>query len=98
MHDSFGNGFVAALRYRLQLLCKLQLPNAMPTLFVGIRISSGIAAIGAIVGELFAGSSRVGVGGLGYAINYANTLLQTDYPFALVIFASGLGFVFFFVA
>jgi NitT/TauT family transport system permease protein len=98
MHNSFGNGFVAALRYRLQLLWKLQLPNAMPALFVGIRISSGIAVIGAIVGELFAGSSRVGVGGLGYAITYANAQLQTDYLFALVIFASGLGFAFFFVA
>jgi NitT/TauT family transport system permease protein len=70
----------------------------MPALFVGIRIASGIAVIGAIVGELFAGSSRVGVGGLGYAINYANTQLQTDYLFALVIFASGLGFAFFFLA
>jgi NitT/TauT family transport system permease protein len=98
MHNSFGNGFVPALRYRLQLLWKLQLPNAMPALFVGIRIASGIAVIGAIVGELFAGSSRVGVGGLGYAINYANTQLQTDYLFALVIFASGLGFAFFFLA
>lgn len=98
MHNSFGNGLIPALRYRLQLLWKLQLPSAMPALFVGIRISSGIAVIGAIVGELFAGSSRVGVGGLGYAITYANYQLQTDYLFALVFFASGLGFAFFFLA
>jgi NitT/TauT family transport system permease protein len=98
MHNSFGNGFIPALRYRLQLLWKLQLPSSMPALFVGIRISSGIAVIGAIVGELFAGSSRVGVGGLGYAITYANAQLQTDYLFALVFFASGLGFAFFFLA
>ena len=98
MHNSFGSGFIPALRYRLQLLWKLRLPNAMPALFVGVRISSGLAVIGAIVGELFAGSSRVGVGGFGYAINYANAQLQTDYLFALVIFASGLGFTFFFLA
>jgi NitT/TauT family transport system permease protein len=98
MHNSFGNGLFAAVRYRLQLLWKLQLPHAMPALFVGIRISSGIAVIGAIVGELFAGSSRVGVGGFGYTITIANNQLQTDYLFALVIFASGLGFAFFFVA
>jgi NitT/TauT family transport system permease protein len=98
MHNSFGSRFIPALRYRLQLLWKLRLPNAMPALFIGVRISSGLAVIGAIVGELFAGSRRVGVGGFGYAINYANAQLQTDYLFALVIFASGLGFTFFFLA
>jgi NitT/TauT family transport system permease protein len=80
-----------------QILFKLRLPHAMPNLFVGIRISSGIAVIGAIIGELFAGSSRVGEGGLGYAITYANAQLETDYLFALVFAATVLGFVFFFV-
>ena len=56
----------------------------MPSLFVGIRIASGIAVIGAITGELYAGSSRVGEGGLGYSILYASSQLQTDYLFALV--------------
>jgi NitT/TauT family transport system permease protein len=52
---------------------------------VGIRIASGIAVIGAITGELYAGSSRVGEGGLGYSILYASSQLQTDYLFALVL-------------
>ncbi len=82
---------------RAQILFKLRLPHAMPNLFVGIRISSGIAVIGAIVGELFAGSSRVGEGGLGYAITYANAQLETDYLFALVLAATILGFLFFFI-
>lgn len=82
---------------RSQILFKLRLPHSMPNLFVGIRISSGIAVIGAIVGELFAGSSRVGEGGLGYSITYANAQLETDYLFALVLAATILGFLFFFL-
>lgn len=79
---------------RGQLLFKLRLPYAVPSLFVGIRIASGIAVIGAITGELYAGSSRVGVGGLGYSILYAYSQLQTDYLFALVLAAIVLGFGF----
>ncbi len=82
---------------RRQLLFKLRLPYAVPSLFVGIRIASGIAVIGAITGELYAGSSRVGEGGLGYSILYASSQLQTDYLFALVLAATVLGFSFFFV-
>lgn len=82
---------------RRQLLLKLRLPHAVPSLFVGIRIASGISVIGAITGELYAGSSRVGEGGLGYSILYASTQLQTDYLFALVMAATALGFSFFFL-
>jgi NitT/TauT family transport system permease protein len=80
-----------------QLLFKLRLPHAVPSLFVGIRIASGIAVIGAITGELYASSSRVGVGGLGYSIIYAASQLQTDYLFALVLAATVLGSAFFFI-
>ena len=79
-----------------QRLLKLRLPHAVPALFVGIRIASGIAVIGAITGELYAGSSRVGEGGLGYSILYASSQLQTDFLFALVAAATVLGFSFFF--
>jgi NitT/TauT family transport system permease protein len=82
---------------RAQKLFKLRLPHAVPSLFVGIRIASGIAVIGAITGELFAGSSQVGVGGLGYSILYASSQLQTDYLFALVFAATVLGFSFFYI-
>ena len=60
-----------------QILFKLRLPNALPNLFTGIRISAGISVIGGITGELFAGSTRVGEGGLGYAIIYANNQMET---------------------
>ncbi len=80
-----------------QILFKLRLPNALPNLFTGIRISAGIAVIGAITGELFAGSTRVGEGGLGYAIIYASNQMETPYLFALVFAATVLGFSFFFL-
>jgi NitT/TauT family transport system permease protein len=82
---------------RGQVLFKLRLPSAVPSLFVGIRIASGIAVIGAITGELYAGSSREGVGGLQNSILYASSQLQTDYLFALVLAATVLGFSIFFV-
>jgi NitT/TauT family transport system permease protein len=79
-----------------QILFKLRLPNALPNLFTGIRISAGISVIGGITGELFAGSTRVGEGGLGYAIIYASNQMETGYLFALVFAATVLGFSFFF--
>ena len=82
---------------RAQLLLKLRLPHAVPDLFVGIRIASGLAVIGSIIGELYAGSSQVGQGGLGYSILYASTQLQTDYLFALVLATTVLGFSFLFL-
>ena len=45
-----------------QILSKLRFPHALPYLFVGVRISSGIAVIGALTGEWFAGSGRAGQG------------------------------------
>jgi NitT/TauT family transport system permease protein len=80
-----------------QILRNLRLPHALPSLFVGVRIASGIAVIGALTGEWFAGSGQVGHGGLGYSILYAQAQLETAYLFALVIAASVLGFAFLFL-
>lgn len=80
-----------------QILFKLRLPHALPSLFTGVRISAGISVIGGLTGELFAGSTRVGEGGLGYAIIYASNQMETSYLFALVFAATLLGFSFFFI-
>jgi NitT/TauT family transport system permease protein len=80
-----------------QVLFKLRLPHAVPALFVGMRIASGLAVIGAVTGELYAGTSAGGQGGLGYSILYASTQLQTDYLFALVAATTVLGFGFVFI-
>ena len=97
VEENFVHLFLMHNASPAQILFKLRLPYAVPSLFVGIRIASGIAVIGAITGELYAGSSRVGAGGLGYSILYASSQLQTDYLFALVAAATVLGFVFFFL-
>ncbi len=80
---------------RLQVLVRLRLPHALPALFTGLRISSGLSVIGAFTGEWFASSNTVGQGGLGYSIIYANSQLQTDYLFALVLACAALGSSFF---
>jgi NitT/TauT family transport system permease protein len=77
-------------------LFKLRLPHALPNIFVGLRIASGAAVIGALVGETFAGSTSVGHGGLGYASIYALSQLQTPYLFAIVLISSLMGLLFFF--
>jgi NitT/TauT family transport system permease protein len=79
-----------------RILVKLRLPSALPHIFTGLRIASGIAVVGAITGELFASSNTVGQGGLGYTITYASSQMQTAYLFALVLTSSALGFLFYF--
>ena len=97
VEENLVNLFLMHSASRGQILFKLRLPHAVPSLFTGIQIASGIAVIGAITGELYAGSSQVGAGGLGYSILYAYSQLQTDYLFALVFAASVLGFALFFL-
>src|SRR4029077_2796392 len=72
---------------RWQILFKLRLPNAIPQIFTGIKISSGLAMIGAIVGEFIAG------GGLGGLIDAARNQQRLDKVFAAVLIASFAGIV-----
>ncbi len=79
---------------RRQTLFKLRLPSAVPYLVSGAKISSGLAVVGAIVGEFFTGfgSTRFG---LGYMIMQSTTLLKTDLLFAAVLVSTALGVVVF---
>jgi len=79
---------------RWQVLCKLRLPNAVPYIITGARTSSGVAVIGAIVGEFFAGTSSGRIG-LGYLIRQKVGLLKTEELFAAVIASTLLGVVIF---
>ena len=65
-------------------LVKLQLPHAIPDIFVGLRVSAGLSVIGAIVGEISAGFGTQSFG-LGYLITAATGKLNTAYAFAAVI-------------
>jgi len=80
----------------LMTLFKLRLPNALPSLFVGMKIAAGASVVGALVGETFAGSSAIGHGGLGYSSVYALNQLDTPYLFALVITSSVMGLAFYY--
>ncbi len=70
---------------------KLKLPYALPHILTGLKVSGGLAIIGAIVGEF------VGGGGLGGVIDEARTLQRIDRVFAAVLLAAGLGLIFFMV-
>ncbi len=69
---------------RMQELLKLRLPNAVPYLVTGAKISCGLAVIGAIVGEIYAGFQGEHIG-LGTLITRANASLDTSYVFAGVL-------------
>jgi NitT/TauT family transport system permease protein len=67
---------------RWKTLLKLQIPSAIPYILAGLRISIGLATIGAIVGEFIAG------GGLGNLIDSARTQQRVDLVFSGVLASS----------
>ena len=79
---------------RWQTLWKLRLPASVPHLAVGAKISSGLSVVGAIVGEIFAGSGEA-QRGLGYLINQTSGFLKTSELFAAVLTSALLGIAIF---
>lgn len=79
---------------RLARLVKLELPSALPNVVTGLRVASGLAVIGAIVGEFVAGFSE-GAAGLGITVLSAYRELRTDLLFAAVLSSSLLGLALF---
>lgn len=77
---------------RLTQFTKLAVPNALPQLLTGIRISAGLSVIGAIVGEEFfqAGSPGLGMRLLQYLDQVAYNRL-----YACLILSSLLGIAFY---
>jgi NitT/TauT family transport system permease protein len=75
---------------RWQVLWKLRLPNSVPNLVTGAKISSGLSVIGAIIGEFFVGYSTKNFG-LGYLILMTSGQLKTPYLFATIICSTLLG-------
>ncbi|MHC4877318.1 MAG: ABC transporter permease [Planctomycetota bacterium] len=79
---------------RLQVWMKLRLPNSVPHILTGAKTSSGLAVIGAIVGEFFAGYGSEDYG-LGYLILQTSNQLRTAELFACVIASTLLGIAIF---
>jgi NitT/TauT family transport system permease protein len=75
---------------RLATFWKVLFPQALPSIFAGMKIASTLAIIGAVVAE-FIGADK----GLGYLITLAVNNLQTVEQFASIVVLSVMGMVFF---
>jgi len=75
---------------RLQVLMRLRIPSALPYFFGGLRISSGLALIGAVVAEFVAGTGGQGAG-LAYQILQAGFQLNIPRMFAALLLISLTG-------
>lgn len=79
---------------RWQVLWRLRLPTAMPYFLAGLRISGGLALIGAIVAEFVAGTGG-SASGLAYRILESGYQLQIPRMFAALVLVSGAGIMLF---
>jgi NitT/TauT family transport system permease protein len=92
---SLDTTFVNALHVmgasRSQIFWKVIVPSSLPSVYTGLKIGSGLALIGAVIGEFVASRS-----GLGHMILYASGTLDTPTLYlgiiALAIFAAVLSF------
>ncbi|MCH2015638.1 ABC transporter permease [Acinetobacter ursingii] len=79
---------------RWQELMRLRVPNALPYFFGGLRISSGLALIGAVVSEFVAGTGGTSAG-LAYQILQAGFQLDLPLMFAALFLITCTGLVLF---
>jgi len=78
----------------LQTLVKLRIPAAVSHLVLGMRISCGLAVIGAIIGEFFVGNSS-SYDGLGTIMTRWQGRNYTSGLIAAILVSTFLGIVFF---
>jgi NitT/TauT family transport system permease protein len=83
--DILAMAYVSRAR-PLAVLWKIRLPNALPTLFAGMKVGISFALVGAIVGEFVAGSD-----GLGTAILIAEGQFDTTRVFAALVMLGVMG-------
>ena len=77
---------------RWQMLVRLRLPTALPYFLAGVRISGGLALIGAVVAEFVAGTGGA-ESGLAFRILEAGYRLQIPRMFAALLLLSLAGIV-----
>lgn len=65
---------------------KIRLPDALPAIFAGLKISITLAVVGAVVGEFVGGDA-----GLGYLLMVANGSMDTQLMFAGIVCLTILG-------
>jgi len=76
-----------------QEMIHLRIPHALPYFFTGARIAATLAVIGAVTGEIFAGTSD-GSGGLGFLILIFKAELKIAGIYAATLLCCLLGFIF----
>ncbi|MGE0717378.1 MAG: ABC transporter permease [Alphaproteobacteria bacterium] len=76
----------------LKILFKIRFPNALPSLFVGMKVAISFALVGAIVGEFVAGSA-----GLGFVILVAQGQFDTSRVFVALVLLGILGTLLFYL-
>jgi NitT/TauT family transport system permease protein len=76
----------------MRIFVKVQLPNALPSIFAGLKVASTLAVVGALTGE-FIGADR----GLGYVLVQAIGQLDTPLLFATLLVLSLLAMVFYYL-
>lgn len=79
---------------RWQTLLYLRFPSALPYFLGGLRISGGLALIGAVVAEFVAGTGGQ-QSGIAYQILMSSYNLQIPRMFAALIMTTGLGVIIF---
>ena len=79
---------------RWQTLVRLRIPSALPYFFGGLRISSGLSLIGAVVAEFVAGTGGTGAG-LAYQILVSGFQLNVPRLFAALFLITLTGVVLF---
>lgn len=79
---------------RWQAMRYLRLPSALPYFLAGLRISGGLALIGAVVAEFVAGSGGAN-SGIAYQILIAGYNLEIPRMFAALLLVTVLGIVVF---
>jgi sulfonate transport system permease protein len=71
---------------RWQMITKLIVPSSLPNIFLGIRLSLGVAWLGLVVAEMMGSSA-----GIGYLINDARAFSLTSVVFVGIIVFALLG-------
>ncbi|WP_205314635.1 ABC transporter permease [Nocardioides houyundeii] len=75
-------------------LIKLQVPAALPDVFVGLQVAAGLSVVGATVGDLFFGRGAIG---LGLLMQRYSSRLQSAELLATVMVTCLLGLVVFWI-
>jgi NitT/TauT family transport system permease protein len=74
----------------VQILLKIRFPNALPSIFAGMKVAIALALVGTIVGEFVAAQN-----GLGYVILAAQGVFETKRVFAALLILAVMGTVLF---